>query len=194
MLFLRLVFPLLCLHYSQRPRRMSVSPTAGQLWIHPSSHTLHEGVHTQALRNQGHYLQWLCVCFLLWTLLMVPDQKRDEGQIPSYHSVQQQANIKEHRQHHHHHALSSSLLVIVSSITLAFVRITIVLVIKKDLLVLWVKSGVLISSSFHTHWSEVSFRWAIVECPPNIVGVQLWSRECYRVKSTALFSYKHWML
>lgn len=44
--------------------------------------------------HSGLYLQWLCVLLLLWTVLMVPDQTRDEGKTPSCHSVQQQANLK----------------------------------------------------------------------------------------------------
>lgn len=44
--------------------------------------------------HSGLYLQWLCVLLLLWTVLMVPDQTRDEGKTPSCHSVQQQAYLK----------------------------------------------------------------------------------------------------
>lgn len=44
--------------------------------------------------HSGLYLQWLCVLFLLRTVLMVSDQTGDEGKTPSCHSVQQQAYLK----------------------------------------------------------------------------------------------------
>ncbi|KAL0189321.1 hypothetical protein M9458_016420, partial [Cirrhinus mrigala] len=48
-LFLRVVLPLLCLHYCQRPRRMSLSPSPGQLRVYSSNHSFYEGFNTPAL-------------------------------------------------------------------------------------------------------------------------------------------------
>lgn len=166
MLFLCVVFPMLCLHHSQRPRRMSLSPSLGQLWLYSPNHSLHEGFHTQTLWHHGLYLQWLCVLLLLWTVLMVPDQTRDEGKTPSHHSVQQQADLK------------------IIIIFLTFIIFT-VLSLKRSLslsdhtVMSVLKSKTcLFCGCNHSFWSSSHKRWPehmtiVVECVLHIVGVQL---------------------